>query len=180
VFADANENVRLALPAEAQEIANVQRRVWAADRDLAVTSLLQRLDVDAMRELWRRAISAPPAARYRVLVALAQGRVVGFATTSPSTDPDADVATDGAVEELAIDPVARRRGHGSRLLNACADTLRADGFTRATCWLRQFLTTAGWAADGASREIGSEEEIARLKQIRLHTDLSSAAALPRR
>lgn len=185
-----NDHVRLALPGEAAAIAEIQRRVWAAEPDGGPgRQLLGRLDADAMAELWSRAILAPPAARYRVLVALADTRVVGFAATAPSADADADPSADGAVEELAIDPVARRRGHGSRLLNACADTLAADGFRRARCWvpaqddeLRRFLTTAGWAADGAHREIGPEDDSLRLKQVRLHTsladDLNPAAADP--
>lgn len=178
-----NDHVRLALPGEAAAIAEVQRRVWAAESGgSAGRRLLEELDVDAMTELWSRAILAPPAARYRVLVALADTRVVGFAATAPSTDSDADPAADGAVEELAIDPVARRRGHGSRLLNACADTLGADGFTRARSWvpaqddeLRRFLTAAGWAADGAFREIGTDDASVRLKQVRLHTSLGTSA-----
>jgi hypothetical protein len=39
--------------------------------------------------------------------------------------------------------------------------------------LRRFLTAAGWAADGATREIGSEDESIRLKQLRLHTNLAA-------
>jgi hypothetical protein len=37
--------------------------------------------------------------------------------------------------------------------------------------LRRFLLAAGWATDGASREIGSDDGSLRLKQVRLHTDL---------
>ena len=92
---------------------------------------------------------------------------------------DADGGADGAVDEFAIDPTARRRGHGGRLVNACVDTLRADGFARAQWWvdstddvLRRFLLAAGWAPDGAHRELGLDESDAvRLKQIRLHSDI---------
>ncbi len=35
-----------------------------------------------------------------------------------------------------------------------------------------FLTAAGWAADGASREIGLDDGSVRLKQVRLQTDLA--------
>ena len=83
--------------------------------------------------------------------------------------------------QFVIDPVAQHQGHGSRLLNACADTLRADGFLRATCWVnadddtfRQFLIAAGWAPDGATREIGPDDESIRLQESRLHTDLRPA------
>jgi len=105
--------------------------------------------------------------------------VVGLATTVPSEDADAEAGQDGEVDQFVIDPVARRRGHGSRLLNACADTLRADGFGRALWWvgstddeLRRFLVAAGWAPDGASREIGSEDGAVRLRQVRLETLLN--------
>jgi len=62
------------------------------------------------------------------------------------------------------------------ILLVTVDTLRADGFVRVRHWLRAdddlrraFLTDAGWAADGAHREIGSEDDTVRVKQIRLHT-----------
>ena len=61
------------------------------------------------------------------------------------------------------------------------DTLRADRFTRATTWLRadddvrrQFLTEAGWAPDGAHRELDLHGDgSVRVKQVRLHTDVSA-------
>jgi len=100
----------------------------------------------------------------------------------PGQDDDADQSVDGAIEVFVVDPAAQHRGHGSRLLNACADTLRADGFDRARCWvnasddaLRRFLIAAGWAADGATREIGPEDESVRLKQVRLHTNLAAGS-----
>ena len=40
--------------------------------------------------------------------------------------------------------------------------------------LRRFLTAAGWAADGATREIGPEDESVRLKQVRLHASLAES------
>lgn len=170
--------VRLALPAEAREIAAVQRRSWTSADDVATAALLDEIDLEAMVQAWHRAITHPPEARFRVLVAVAGGRVVGLATTMPSQDPDADPAGDGAIEELVVDPAARRRGHGSRLVNASVDTLRADGFGRVRHWLRTddderraFLTASGWAPDGAHREIGAEDASVRLKQIRLHTSI---------
>lgn len=180
------DSVRLALPTEAADIAAIQRRSWSerlpariADRMLAETSL------EEMAEAWSAAITRPPEARFRVLVAVGsdqtgQTRVVGFATTVPSDDADADPATDGTIDEFVIDRQAQRQGHGSRLLNASADTLRADGFGRARWWLdstddltRTFLVEAGWEPDGAHREIGTENGSHRIKQVRLHTDIST-------
>ena len=177
------DSARLAMTGEASAIAEIQRRDWP-DRLPAVMAerILAGVELEAMTEAWRRAIAAPPEARCRVLVAVdGSHRISGFAVTAPSQDPDADPRLTGAVEEFAIDPPARSQGHGSRLLNACADTLRADGFTTATWWLataddplRTFLTSAGWAPDGAFREIGTEDESVRVKQVRLHTDLSES------
>lgn len=173
------DSVRLALPAEARQIAALQRRSWSEASGDVERSLLAGLDLEAMAEAWHHAITRPPEARFRVLVAVADRQVVGLATTLPSQDPDADPGTDGTIDELVVDPTARRRGHGSRLLNACIDTLRADGFVRVRHWLRAdddllraFLTDAGWAADGAHREIGSEDDLIRVKQIRLHTAIA--------
>ena len=171
------DSVRLAWPAEAASIAELQRRSWATQwpADLAEL-MLASVSLTEMTDSWRSAIERPPQAAFRVLVATDGTRVVGFATTMPSQDDDADPSMDGAIDQFVVDPAAQHRGHGSRLLNACADTLRADGFGRACCWvnasddaLRRFLTAAGWAADGATREIGPEDESVRLKQVRLHT-----------
>jgi GNAT superfamily N-acetyltransferase len=173
------DSVRLAWPTEAGAIAELQRRVWASQLDAEVAAtVLGGVTTAEMADAWHQAVSRPPQARFRVLVAVEQGRVVGYATTVPAQDPDVDPTQDGEIQEFGIDPPARHRGHGSRLLNACADTLRADGFTRARWWvdardggLLRFLTSAGWAADGGNREIGSEDAAVRLRQLRLHTDL---------
>lgn len=177
--ADGMDSVRLAWPSEAGAIAALQRRGWAANLPPAVgRSLLDGVDEQEMTRAWAAVIARPPNARQRVLVALQGPRVVGFATVVPAQD--ADAGADGEIDQFWIDPPAQRRGHGSRLLNACADTLRADGFERARWWLaseddglRRFLSAAGWAPDGSRREIGSEDGTARLKQVRLHTTLGS-------
>jgi len=174
------DSVRLALAGEAAAIAALQRRAWAAELPEAAQAILGELDVAEMTEAWTAAILRPPQARFRVLVAVERAEVVGFATTVPSSDPDAEAGHDALVDEFAVDPVARRRGHGSRLLHACADTLRADGFARATWWvaatddvLRRFLSDAGWAPDGGWREIGTDDGSVRLKQVRMHTDIGA-------
>lgn len=171
--------VRLALPAEATELAEIQRRCWAADyRPELAERLAAELSVAEMTQGWHAALVAPPDARCRVLVSHEPGRLTGFAVTLPSSDPDADPGTDGLIGEWLVDPPARRRGHGSRLLNAAVDTLRADGFDRATVWLattdddrRRLLSGSGWAPDGSHREIGPDPDLA-IKQVRLHTDIS--------
>lgn len=175
------DSVRLALPAEAGQIAALQRRAWSSGPDELASALLDEVDLAAMTAAWERAILRPPLAQFRVLVAVGgTGRVVGFAAIGPSDDPDATGGEDALIAEFVVDPAARGQGHGSRLLNACVDTFRADGFVRATWWvrstdddLRAFVTGSGWAPDGGHREVGTADEHARVKLIRLRTDIST-------
>ena len=133
--------------------------------------------VEAASAAWRESMTRPGDARNRVLVALERNRVVGFAITGPAGDPDCDPVADGELSEITLDPEERGKGHGSRLLQAAVDTLVADRFTRAVTWLlasdddqRRFLTEAGWAADGAHRELDLDGSgRTTVKQVRLHT-----------
>lgn len=173
--------VRLALPTESGDIAALQRRSWDLDQSPELREwLLNSADLAELTELWHRSITRPPDARCRVLVATsgtennAPDQLVGYATTQPGDDPDSDSAADGEIAEWMIDSSARHSGHGSRLLNAAVDTLRADGFTRATMWVqtvddvrRRLLVDSGWAPDGGHREIGPSEDLT-VKQVRLH------------
>ncbi|WUU20127.1 GNAT family N-acetyltransferase [Kribbella sp. NBC_00662] len=179
----AETSVRLALPAEANEIGEIQVAAWrSAYAGLLPADVLADLNPAQFAAQWRAALLAPGEARNRVMVALAGRTLVGFAAITPSDDPDADPQRDAVIAELAVEPDATRAGHGSRLLNAVVDTIRADGFSRLTVWvnstddvLRAFYTEAGWAPDGAHRELDLYgDESVRIKQIRLHTDPGAA------
>ncbi|MEV8372081.1 GNAT family N-acetyltransferase [Kribbella sp. NPDC056861] len=178
----AESSVRLALPAEAEAIGEIQVAAWRRAYDgLLPAEVLADLDAAQFAAQWRAALIAPGEARNRVMVALAGRTLVGFAAITASDDPDSDPRHDALVAELAVDPEATRAGHGSRLLNAVVDTIRADGFRRVTVWinstddvLRSFYTDSGWAADGAHRELDLYGDgTVRVKQIRLHTDPSA-------
>jgi GNAT superfamily N-acetyltransferase len=179
----AETSVRLALPAEANEIGEIQVAAWQTSyAGLLPADVLADLDPAQFAAQWRAALIAPGEARNRVMVALAGRTLVGFAAITPADDPDGDPQRDALIAELAVKPEATRAGHGSRLLNAVVDTARADGFSRVTVWvnstddvLRAFYTEAGWAPDGAHRELDLYgDESVRIKQIRLHTDPGSA------
>ena len=176
----ADVSVRIAWADDAPAIAELQLRTWRAVYADVVPAEALPGDVDAATEAWRAALSAPKDARNRVLVALERNRVVGFAITAPATDPDCDPIQDAELMELTVDPGEHGKGHGSRLLMAAIDTMRADRFTRAVLWaiasddaLRRFLTDAGWAPDTAHRELDLDGEGTTLvKQVRLHTQFS--------
>lgn len=176
----ADVSVRVAWADDAAAVARVQVRAWA--RDLAGLVPPEALPgADAVAEVWHRSLGASGDARNRVLVALERARVVGFAVCTPASDPDCDPVADGEVVELVVDPAETGRGHGSRLLQAAADTLVADRFTRAVHWVaatddarRAFLQGAGWAPDSAHRELdlGEAGGGGTLRQVRLHTALA--------
>jgi ribosomal protein S18 acetylase RimI-like enzyme len=178
-------SVRVAWADDAPAIAALQLRAWQQRYAglLTASELPSGPEaVEAAAAAWRASLVKAPDARQRVLVALAHADVVGLVMTGPATDPDCDPLRDGELAELTVDPTRTRQGHGSRLLQAAAETLAADRFSRAVCWvpstddaLRSFLTGAGWAADGAHRTLESPSG-APLKEIRLHTDLGSVSA----
>jgi GNAT superfamily N-acetyltransferase len=176
----ADVSVRVGWGEDADGIAHVQVRAWRREHvDLLPADVLADLDPEQFADAWRTSLARPQDARNRVLVALERNAVRGFALTGPATDPDVEPVGCGEVSELTVDPEHTRRGHGSRLVQACVDTLRADRFTTALVWLnteddarRAFLTGAGWAPDGAHRELDLHGDgSVRVKQVRLHTDL---------
>lgn len=167
--------VRLALPAEAVDIARIQRRVWSEDPVLK--GMLRRVTADEATHIWHQAVTRAKLATMRVLVALGESGVAAFAATQPSTDPDASPTT-GQLAEFIVDPAARHQGHGSRLIQAAVDTMRADNFETATMWLptendalRSFLTECGWGPDGAHQEVGTEDGQHVVKLVRMATDI---------
>ncbi|HET9997454.1 MAG TPA: GNAT family N-acetyltransferase [Nocardioides sp.] len=175
----ADVSVRIAWADDAAAVAALQARAWRATYAGVLPDEALALDPEATSQAWAAALRSPGDARNRVLVALERNRVVGFAVISPATDPDCDPVADAELQELVVDPDERGKGHGSRLLQAVADTMQADRFTRAVTWtlagaddLRRFLTEAGWGADTAHRELdldGTGSTV--VKQVRLHTAL---------
>jgi ribosomal protein S18 acetylase RimI-like enzyme len=176
----ADVSVRVAWADDAEAIARVQVRTWPELYAGLLPADAFPTDSAGVAEQWHAALSRPADARQRVLVALERNRVVGFVLTQPATDPDCDQVSDGEMSDLVVDPAERGKGHASRLLQAAADTLVADHFTTAVTWciasddaLRGFLTGAGWAPDGAHRELDLDGSgSTRVKQVRLHTALA--------
>ena len=172
--------VRPAVPLDAASIAGVQIRAWQAGGltpDVLTAVGARSVEVD-----WATAVAAPPSPRHRVLVAVADGVVVGFAATAPADDPDSEPSHEGELVALHVDPSHRVAGHGSRLLSASVDGLRDEGCDLASHWVAAadrvtlgFLEGAGWAVDGARRELDLHgDRVTTLAQVRLHTALGTA------
>jgi GNAT superfamily N-acetyltransferase len=179
----ADTFVRQARPADAADLARIQVASWHAGyAGLVPAPVLAELTSagaqERFRDAWLTAVASPPTSRHRVLVAVEGGAdglvrvVAGFASFGPATDPDRWPATDAELYEFHVDPARTGRGHGSRLLNAIADTVAQDGFHTLCTWalesdatMRKFLESAGWATDGARRELDMGPPI---PQVRLH------------
>lgn len=174
----ADVSVRPARPTDARLIADLQLEIWRADyADLLPAGALEALSPLDAAEQWAAAIAGPPTSAHAVLVALEGNQIVGFAATAPSTDPDLDDGTAGELLILLVSAGHRRSGHGSRLMAAAISGLQDAGRTQATAWLlegdlvlRGFLEGAGWALDGARRELEADEPVL---QVRLQTDLTA-------
>ncbi|MBC6461610.1 GNAT family N-acetyltransferase [Actinomadura sp. HBU206391] len=177
----ADVGVRPARREDADAIARVQVRAWLASyQEIVPTAALAELTgpqaMETWRERWAEAVTAPPSPRHRLLVAVEEDVVTGFAAHAPAEDPDHDPATSAELVTLLVDPDHGRAGHGSRLLAATVDLLREDDFTILLTWvfeadepLRGFFVSAGWAPDGALRTLDMG---APVNMIRMHTDIS--------
>jgi GNAT superfamily N-acetyltransferase len=199
----AQDFVRAARASDAAALARVQVECWRGGYkgiipDPVLAELTSEEAEARWRERWEEAITKPPTTKHRVLVAVAEPEpgqadspetaqeesgpavrpprvIAGFASAGPASDPDRWPATDAELFELRIAPGFTGQGHGSRLLNAVADTLAEDRFTRVSAWvleadtaLRSFLESTGWAADGARSELDMG---VRVPILRLHASL---------
>jgi GNAT superfamily N-acetyltransferase len=145
-------SVRPAVPGDEEAVTRVQVRAWRDTHSSALgDDVVDALDVATMRERWAAAIASPPGPGFAVLVALDGPDVVGFAAVTP-----------GQLLALEVDPDRQRGGHGSRLLSAAVDRLRADGATEVVTWVldddtarERFLASAGLGPDGRERVLAT-------------------------
>jgi GNAT superfamily N-acetyltransferase len=171
----ADVSVRAARAADAAGVAEVQVTTWRANyAPILPPGALAALETADAEQRWREAVLAPPSPAHRLLVALEDGRAVGFTAVGPGADEDAG-RDGGEIFELLVTDGAQHKGHGSRLLAAAVEHLREQAFSRAVTWLFEadeptvaFYASAGWEPDGSRRtlEMGSPVD-----QIRLHTSL---------
>lgn len=177
----ADWSVRLAAPADAADIARVQRVTWrTAYRSLLPQAVLDGWDDAAVAAAWHDAVAHPPTPAHAVLVAREGPTVVGFLAHGPAdlgdpADPGGD-ELDGHVAEvtaLLVEPRWGRRGHGSRLLAAVVDRSVAAGVGELRMWVPEddrvtsgFLESAGWAAEPRTR--GLEAGSTTIRERRWH------------
>lgn len=156
------DSVRLGcMPGEAASIAAIQRR-WQQTQPDVADALLRAAGPQHDDQRLGEGHHDLPLAQFRVLVAVGNDRVAGFAAVGPSDDPDAIAAEDALVAEFADRPAvpaarprlapAQRRGRHSAHRRLRARVVVASPTTNDA--LRRFVTEPGWAADGAHAEMG--------------------------
>lgn len=175
----ADASVRRARPADAPAVGLVQAAVWTEAYAARIPAeVVDRFQPAAFAAAWRDSLTDPPPGAHALHVALAGNQVVGFLAVGPSQDPDAP----GDLAELTavgVHPAGRRQGHGSRLLNAGVDHLRAAGAGAVAAWVlvddeatRAFLAGAGFEPDGAYRDRVVSAEGQTLREVRLSCSLA--------
>ena len=174
----ADVGVRAAGPDDVPEIARIQVLTWTtAYRRLLPEAVLAGLTEERAAEAWAAAVGAPPP--YHVLTAYERDWTVGFAAVGPSAEEDASPG-EAAIAALLVEPRWGRRGHGSRLLAAVVDHLRADGLTRLVAWVPEgdqasaaFYESAGWERDGLARMLEADlPDGGTVRETRWHVSLA--------
>lgn len=174
----ADASVRTARPSDAPAVGLVQAWVWQTEyADLLAPEVVEALTGPRFAAVWRRSLEQPPTPRHRLLVACAGPQVVGYVALGPVEDePGLDPDRTGVILDGGVHPQGRRTGHGSRLLNAAVDTLRAgnDDLEAVATWVladaeatRAFLAGAGFEPDGAWRDRVVDEDGRTAREVRL-------------
>lgn len=117
--------IRPAAPEEYATLGEITAQAYLGDGLLDFGEGDQYLD--ELRDVAKRA------ARADVLVAVAEGQVLGGVTFVPAGGPMADIAREGEAEirMLAVSPKARGRGVGEALVRACLERARTvEGCSR--------------------------------------------------
>jgi GNAT superfamily N-acetyltransferase len=168
----ASSRIRPAAPDDLDELVRVHLAAFRAGNGPALSDeALARLTPEADRDAWDPVLRAPPD-RARVLVAEADGGLVGVAGAGPSRDHDAGEPV-GELYALYVDPAAWGAGHGAALHDAALAHLRDGGFREATLWVlegnaraREFYGTHGWADDGARGEFWGAVKVRMRRPLR--------------
>lgn len=147
--------LRPAEPEDAIAVARVHVRSWqAAYRTLLPDDYLDQLRPEDRAQKYDFASLDP--LKPHTIVAAEEGLIHGFATTSPSREPD--LPDHGELCALYVDPDHWGRGIGIALVSAARAHLVGLGFRDAYLWVMagnvradRFYQIDGWAPDGMRR-----------------------------
>jgi GNAT superfamily N-acetyltransferase len=152
--------LRPAEPDDAMAVARVHVRSWqAAYRGLLPDDYLDQLRPEDRAGRYDFATldpQKPDRQKPQTIVAAEEGRILGFATTAPSRDPD--LTDHGELFALYVDPEHWGRRIGVGLVQAARARLFELGFRHAVLWVMEgnaraerFYRSDGWAPDGSRK-----------------------------
>jgi GNAT superfamily N-acetyltransferase len=168
-------SVRPARSSDALGIASTMLESWrrGSYADVLAGELAGLSPADVTED-WRSSIADPPTPRHLVLVALEGPALVGYAVVAPAGGAEAGGGEVGEVVDLVVHPDHTRAGHGSRLLAASVEHLRAQGCSEVVTWCvdtdvvrRAFLESAGLVPDGGARRLDMGPGTPGLTQVSL-------------
>lgn len=147
-------NVRAALPDDAPAIAGIRVLTWRhAFRGIIPQPYLDAMDASENEAVWRGSISK---GMPRVLVAEAEGQVVGFSCFGPCRDEEASSSA-GEIWALYVLPDYWDKGVGRRLWLESHRQLVEQGSTVISLWVLEknlkairFYRAAGFAPEESS------------------------------
>ena len=180
--------IRSASPADAAQIAAVQRASWlAAYQGIISRQVIDRVTVPDGGARIRQSFRTRP--WQRMIVATpdeAQAGIVGYASFGPETDVlgapwPHPLSTDGEERRVAelyalyVHPAWWSTGTGRALMDRVLARTAAAGYSSITLWVlrdneraRRFYERAGFAPDGASNVLTS---LAGVLELRYHQAL---------
>ena len=129
--------IRPAGPADAEDIARVQRESWtAAYSGLLSPQSLARVEAAWDARHWRQALERTDDRAITLVVEGEEDGIVGFGVAGPRRGAISPVLRDfeGEFYLLYLLPRFQRRSHGVRLMAAMARVLRARGVNSALVW----------------------------------------------
>jgi GNAT superfamily N-acetyltransferase len=132
----ASITIRLATPDDVEALARVGSLAYGVTYPGIVPAGVLAEWMASTAESWNKAFAEQgPDSEWRPWVAEREGRVIGYATTSPGKDwwlPPPDGA--GELTNLYLDPDAIGTGVGSALYHHAVADLRARGFNPFVVW----------------------------------------------
>ncbi len=140
--------IRPAGPADAEDIARVQRISWAATyaKQLSPESLA-RVETAWDARHWRRSLERTDDRVISLVLEGVEEGIIGFGVAGPRRGGKDPIlrAYDGEFYLLYLLPRFQRRGHGVQLMAAMARVLRARGLETALVWaLSSNLSAVGF------------------------------------
>ncbi len=163
--------VRVATTADARGLAEVRVRGWQVGYEGIVDGgFLASMSIDANEERWRAVIDGQRELQ-QTLVAVVDGRVVGFASIGPYRSETGDdktleamvFAARGTIGELYgfyVHPDSWGSGVANELHDVAVGVLWRDGWTSLKLWVlednaraRRFYERNRWSTDGARQAL---------------------------